>query len=72
MSLISEPCVGKKYHVCWGESNGVVGTCIEVFRSERKVALCSPRTKKVWKFKVKWSDLRYLRYGQALILSSQK
>ena len=71
MSLIGPPTVGTKYHVSWGNSHGVVGRCVEVHEATQEVTMRSPKTKIVWKKRVKWSDLRYLRYDQAVIMKNK-
>lgn len=69
LPLVHEPVVGQKYHVSWSNFHGVVGVCTLVDKLTYEVVLCSPKTKIVWKNRVKWSDLRYIRKDQARISS---
>lgn len=57
---VEKPTVGKLYHVLWG-SNGMVGRCMSINWEEETVVLRSPKTKKVWKNPIKFSDLRHTR-----------
>jgi hypothetical protein len=61
---VDKPVVMQKYHVSWGDSRGVVGICIEVNEVNKTVIMKSPKTKVIWKYPVKWSDLRHLRKQQ--------
>lgn len=62
--LIGPPEVGRKYHVSWGHHNGVVGKCIEVMQETKTVILQTPKTKLLFKYPVKWSELRYIRSNE--------
>lgn len=63
---VKEPKVGHKYHVAWGNSNGVVGVCISVDTENKTVKLRTPKTKKDFKNEVKWADLRHTRRNQVV------
>jgi primosomal protein N' len=51
-----EPKVGMRVHVSWG-ARAVVGVVISVNEEDKTVILQSPRTKVIWKYPVKWSQL---------------
>jgi len=62
--LVGNPEVGRKYHVSWGLSHGVVGKCMQVNTEDQTVILRTPKTHKVFKYPVKWSELRYIRSNE--------
>jgi hypothetical protein len=64
------PIVGFKYHVQWGSSNGVVGKVVSVDELNQTVIMRSPKSKRIWKNPVRWSDLRLLRKEQLKIIRS--
>ncbi len=64
LPLIKEPVLGGKYHVAWGNSNGVVGKVVAIDFVGKKVNMVSPKSGLHWKSPVKWEDLRHLRKTQ--------
>jgi len=65
------PILNTKYHVAWGNSNGVVGKVVAIDFVGKKVTMISPKSGLHWKSPVKWEDLRHLRKTQQKI-ESQK
>lgn len=58
------PVIGSRYHVAWGYSRGVVGVCVSVDEGNKTVQLRTPKTKQLFRFPTKWSDLRHTRKEQ--------
>ena len=72
MSVEGVPVVGKKYHVAWAYSNGIVGVCVSVNESNKIVILRTPKTKRLFKKPVHWIDLRYTRHDELIQKSNGK
>lgn len=64
VSVVGTPEIGRKYHVSWGLSHGVVGKCIQVIPEDQTVILQTPITKVNFKYPVRWSELRYIRSNE--------
>lgn len=64
---VEEPLLHQKYHVSWGNSHGVVGKVINIDYQNKTVKMISPSSKVVWKYPVRWSELRHLRKTQQRI-----
>jgi len=62
--VVGTPAVGRKYHVSWGLSHGVVGKCVKVIPEDQTVILMTPKTKVLFKYPVKWTELLYIRSNQ--------
>ncbi len=68
---VDMPVVNGKYHVSWGNSHGVVGICVSIDEVNKTVVLRTPKTRKLFKYPVKWNELRHIRRKQAKIESQQ-
>lgn len=52
------------YHVQWGYKNSVVGKVRSIDYENKTVIMETMSTRMMWKFPVKWSDLRHTRKAQ--------
>jgi len=64
LPLVGKPVVGKKYHMTWGLSKGVVGKCYQVDEDDKTALLRTPSTAKPFKYPVPWSQLLHTRAQQ--------
>lgn len=69
---VEHPVVGKYYHVAWGYSRGIVGVCMSIDEESRTVIMRTPKTKRLFKNPVKFSDLRHTRTQQYKISQQTK
>lgn len=67
---VDKPELNRLYHVSWGYSRGIVGKVISIDENAQTVEMITPKTKKLFKYPVKWSELRHTRRTQSKIESN--
>jgi len=70
--VIGVPEIGRSYHASWGLHHGVVGKCISIDHDSKTVVLITPKTKVLFKYPVKWAELRYIRSNEPTMIEEEK